>query len=344
MSSQEMQFADPEWRPPEEREATADPRRQETPPPQPFNADLREQSQWQTLPPPQQGYLGPGYAGSQPQMTWGRSARPRPYRSYGRRNLWFWVILAFIIIALMSGGLSRGFGNRGYGPQTRFSAQPQPLSYNVSATPTIMINSGGGGITVETGSANNQVIITPGFGDNASGINLAQNGNTITVNEGQGGNFGPGNGNLDVVVPPNFNSILEITTIDGSIDVTGVNGQLTLKSTDGDITANNDGLTGSSTLISQSGDVTFSGTIGSGNYQFQSNSGAVDVTLPSTSNFHVDANASSNSDPQAISSEFPSVHTQNHPTSSEAHGDVGNASAARVTLQTDTGSISLHAS
>ena len=341
MSNQDMQFADPEWVPPEEREATAGQREQQTLPPQPFNADQREQSQWQTMPPPQQGYLGPGYAGSQPQMTWNRSAGSRPYRSYGRRNLWFWIILAFIIIALMSGGLSRGFGNRGFGfGPPPDSAQPQPLSYNVSAAPTIVINGGGGDITVETGGPDNQVIITSGFGGNT----VNQKGNTITVTEGQDSNFGPGNGNLDVVVPPNFNSILEITTTDGSIGVNGVNGQMTLNSKDGDITANNDVLTGPSTLSSQSGDVTFSGSIGSGNYQFQSSSGSVDVTLPSNSNFHVDAYASSNPDSDSINSEFPNVHIQNNTTSSEAHGDVGNASQAQLMLKTDSGDISLHQS
>src|SRR5690348_8928364 len=109
MSSQDMQFADPEWQPPEEREVNINIRERDTLPPRPINADRYEQTQWQTAPSYEQGYLGQGYAGSQPQTTWGSASRSRPRR---RGNAWLWIILAFIIIALMSGSLTRGLNNR----------------------------------------------------------------------------------------------------------------------------------------------------------------------------------------------------------------------------------------
>jgi Putative adhesin len=351
MSSQDMQFADPEWRPPEEREVNANSREQKTLPPRPINADRHEQPQWQTVPPPQEGYLGPGYAGSQPQTTWAGRSRPTPRR---RGSPWLWIILAFIIIALMSGGL-RGFGGDGPGPQNGFKGPPQ--SFTFYGASTIVINGSVGDINVHAGGSGNSVNIqetTDGgpFGNSRNtNPTPTQNGSTISVNVDQGRDT-----SFDVTVPTNEN--LQLATTDGSIVVDGINGQISLQSGSGDInvqdsqgpvslqsnsgsiTANSDVLTGSSTLKSDNGDVTFNGSIGSGNYQFQSNNGSVDVTLPSNSNFQVNASTSSGS----INSDFSTVNIQSQGNGSQAQGKVGNASQAQVSLTSGSGDINLHKS
>jgi DUF4097 and DUF4098 domain-containing protein YvlB len=86
--------------------------------------------------------------------------------------------------------------------------------------------------------------------------------------------------------------------------------------------------------------ITFVGSIGSsGNYEFSTNTGSVNVTLPGNATFHVDATT----DTASISSNFPGVNVQKHnAVSSEAHGDVGSSPNAQVTLKTNTGSIELH--
>ena len=61
MSNQEMQFADPDWKPSQQLDTKTNPQEQEVYNPQPINADSREQNQWRTAPPaqPQQeGYTG----------------------------------------------------------------------------------------------------------------------------------------------------------------------------------------------------------------------------------------------------------------------------------------------
>src|SRR5258708_19432703 len=72
MSNQDPSFADPDRQGPEQQAYT----------PREFNADPREQPQWQAAPPPQQGgYMGQGYYGPGPhQMGPGQYGQPcQPY-------------------------------------------------------------------------------------------------------------------------------------------------------------------------------------------------------------------------------------------------------------------------
>src|SRR5438876_3757670 len=105
MSNQEMQFADPDWKPSQQLDSKTNPQGQEVNNPQPINTEYREQNQWRTAPPapPQQeGYTGlRPYAGPTPQQS--GNFGQRPYRRRGR-GPWFWIILAIIIISLASGG------------------------------------------------------------------------------------------------------------------------------------------------------------------------------------------------------------------------------------------------
>lgn len=329
MSSQDMQFADPEWRPPEEREVNANSREQKTLPPRPINENRGEQPQWQTAPPSQEGYLGQGYAGSQPQTTWSGPSRPRSYR---RRSPWLWIILAFIIIALMSGVF------RSSGGSNRFSSPRDSglgtSTFTFSGASTIVISGGVGDINVHTGGSGNDVIIQETT-DGGTNVTPTKSGNTISVSVDQGSDT-----SFDVTVPANEN--LQLTTTDGSIQVNGVNGQMTLQSNNsGSITAIDDILANPSTLSSNSGSITFRGSIGSGNYQFQSTSGSVDVTLPSTSNFQVKASTNSGS----MDNNFPGVPVQSHNGGYVASGNVGKSpSQAQVTLTSDSGDIHLHES
>jgi hypothetical protein len=318
MSSQDMQFADPEWQPPEEREEN--PVSQTQDPPRPINADRLDQPQWQTTTtPPQEGYLGPGYAGSgsdsqrsQPRTTWAAPSRPISQR---RSSPWRWIILAFIILALMSGAF-RGFGGySGPSPQPIPKEQVQNFTVATNTAPTIVIQGDEGDINVSTSGSNSLVSIQESDPfSNAGDVNATQSGNTINVDD-QGGPSG--GADLDVVIPTN--AILQITTTDGSIDVEGVN------------------LTRSSTLSTGSGDITFNGSFSNGNYQFQSNDGDIDVTLQQTPNFSVNATTSSGS---ITTSDFPGIKN----TGTQAQGSVGNASTAKqttLTLTSRSGDITL---
>jgi len=341
MQDQEMQFADPEWRHPQQ--TYSGPGQQEifTPQPinvdrapQPFNNDPREQLQEERI------YNEAGsYGNFDAQKIGAPQIRQRQSR---RRSPWVWVIVLLVIMALLGGslGLPRG-GNH-------FSKVEPARTFSVGALPTVVINDDVGTIHVHTGGTNSSVVVqvtevSGGLGSNPDNGQVSYNqdsaNNTVTVNASSGrGFFGSNSVDIEVTVPTDSN--LQIKTDTGEVDVTGVTGQMSLSSNTGSIDAVQDSLTGQSFLKTDTGSVTFEGTIDpKGSYRFETNTGEGDVTLPSNSSFHVDATT----DTGSINSDFPSVNVQHSDfTGASAHGDVGNVPGATVTLKTDTGSISLH--
>jgi hypothetical protein len=307
----------------------ADAREQAAPPPQPINTDPREQPQWQTVPPPQQGYMGPGYG-------------PRPYRPYRRRSPWGWIILLLIILAVVGGGVGSAFGIH------KTATETKSFSVNASAaTPAMLvIHESTGEITVHAGSGNNITIQATkdagGFFGNPDDIQIQYNqsgSNTIDVSTNESSNFLASKSvSFDVTVPTNTDLQLQSNT--GTIEVHGVTGTMNLESNTGTITATNDNLTGSSTLQTNTGTVNFSGSLSPGSYQFTTNTGSVNVTLPSDSSFHVNAKT----DTGSVNTDFPglSQSIQHNTVGAELHADVGtNASQTNVTLTTNTGSVDL---
>ena len=107
MSNQEMQFADPDWKPSQKLGTNNNQQEQEVYTPQPINNDSLEQNKWGSAPsstPQQEGYTGlRPYAGQIPGQMQGGNYRQRPYSRRGR-GPWFWIILAFIIFSLIGGG------------------------------------------------------------------------------------------------------------------------------------------------------------------------------------------------------------------------------------------------
>jgi Putative adhesin len=352
MSDQEMQFADPDWKPTQPLGTKTGSQDEETFSPQPINADQREQSQWRAAPPPphqQEAYRGiPPYMGQAPQQMQGGAFRQRPYRR-GGRGLWFWIILAFIIIGLMSGGFGSAFNRFGDGgrmdQQPGGQVAPQTQFFTVAGTPTVVINDDGGAINVQTSSDSTSVVTVQatnndGFfhNPNDAKLNASQNGNTINASVPDNG---PGSADITVTVPQDSN--LQLTTANGDIHVNGISGQMTLTTNDGTVQMTNDALTGQSKITTAGGDINFDGTIDkSGAYQFQSGSGSITVTLPGTPAFHLDASTNSGS---IDASDFPGVHVQSNNSGSgaKANGNTGgNSPGATVTLNSDTGIINLH--
>src|SRR5437660_10980518 len=105
MSEHEMQFADPQWQPPRQRQHALD---QEPVIPQPVNGPPRERAYQSYQRTPLQDeeatadnaeYTN-GYRAQQPgyQYTSRMSGRPRR-----KRSPWFWIILILILAAAMGG-------------------------------------------------------------------------------------------------------------------------------------------------------------------------------------------------------------------------------------------------
>ncbi len=129
---------------------------------------------------------------------------------------------------------------------------------------------------------------------------------------------------IDVTVPADTN--LKSDTNSKNIEVDGVTGQMVLTS-------------GPVTFSNNEGPITFNGSIdSSGVYQFQSNSGPIDVTFPRNASFHLDATVNSANN-ASITTDFPGLSVKN----AAIHANVGSHPRAQVTFYSNGGSIKLHA-
>ncbi len=214
MSNQEMQFADPDWKPSQQLNTNNNPQEQEAYTPQPVNSDYRDQNKWRTAPPSplqQEGYTGlRPYEGPVPGQMQGGNFRQRPYRRRGR-GPWIWIILAFIIISLMSGGW-RSFNGPAFdrNPVEQKQMMGKPIDYTVTGQATIVINDPNGNVTVTQGKSNTDVIFQP-IGGNS--INFDGTFDTPGTTQ-----FQTTHGDITVTVPSSSAFHLDASTNSGSIN------------------------------------------------------------------------------------------------------------------------------
>jgi hypothetical protein len=301
-------------------------------------------------PPPQPPHTWPQYyPGNGSQWARGEQYGPQYARSPRRRSPWPWIILAVVLLFMLLGGgilsLFSIFGNSvvGFG-----NTAVATRNFTVSANPTLVLNNDTGSIHVRVANSVNQVTIQAtkhsNFGSNLNDVNVSytQNteGNTINVNviRQNGFNlFTSTSVDFDITVPNTAE--LQLKTNTGSIDVTGVSGQMVLTSNTGSITAIGGTVSGNTGLITNTGSITFNGSINqTGNYRFETNTGSVNVTMPGGSAFHVNAST----DTGSINTNFPGVTVQHQGMGANVSGDVGSSPQATVSLRTNTGSINLN--
>ena len=348
MSSQDPFFADPDRPSPEQREGNVDPHEQQAYTPREFNADPREQPQWQAAPPPQQGgYMGQGYYAGPGQMAPGQYGQPYPQQRRGRGPL-FWAascLVVFLIIVVLLGGILALIG-LAIGKYGSYSKTLAPGNFIVGAHPTLVVNDdvgtihvnagGTGSVTVQATEHNNGFWGKP----NNAQVSYSKNGDTVTVNASVKANLGFfATDSVDLYITVPSTADLQVKTNTGLIDVSGVSGQMSLSTDTGAIDATNDTLSSSSSLTSNTGAVTFQGSIGTdGSYLFRTDTGLVDVTLPAGSSFHLVAST----DTGSINSDFPMNIQHPNVTGASVDSNVGNSPNATVTLKANTGAINLH--
>src|SRR5579859_153659 len=328
--------------------------------PRSVNADPREQRQQQAP---------PEYMGQEPYqdvgMQQGAGAKIYPQQAKRRRGLG-WLIVLFVIIAIMAmGGLGRSFDRGGFSaPQSSHPMQAYSQVYQVTGTPRLVINGANGEVHIHTGGKAGTVTIQQdGASGNAGSMVTRSEGNTgtiIDVNTSTGSAFSDGNVTFDITVPDATN--LDVHATDGSVDVNGVNGQITaattngsiqlenvqgqitLQSEDGSITANNISgqvvatsntgsislehakLSGQSSLTTKNASINFQGSLDpSGTYNFESGNDSVDVTLPDNSSFQLTTSTNGGT----LQNDFGT-------------STVGSAPHASLSIKTGDGSINLH--
>ena len=338
MGDQEMQFADPAWQPPQKSGLNRATQQQE-PLPQPVNVGTYEQTQWQEASSPQQSeepyvHIGSYTDGYRAQSTSGIPLRTGQQK---RRSPWLWIVLALIIFSLLGGAFRMNVDHPSRFPDVRMTDHFKPdgnaQQYQVGVHPTIVITDPNGSITVNTGGRSGYVTVqtlgrdqesVPSGTYNSSGDSLQ-----IAVDKSPWSQ-------TDLEVTVSDEADLVIQTNSGDINVTGVNGQVNLTSDSGTITLSQVSLARNSSVSTNSGDIRFDGGIApDGSYQFQSESGSVDVTLPPDTSFHAAVTTNSGS----FNSDFPEVNSQ--PSGGNIAGDVGNSPRVNVMIKTESGSINL---
>jgi hypothetical protein len=211
------------------------------------------------------------------------------------------------------------------------------------------------GITQIAGSSSgNKVTITESKWNTVGMINLddirvssvkSADGNTITVTVARLHGTSDSNAtgvNLDITVP--HNTELSLVSTRGSIEVTGVRGQMTLKSNTGDIQVTASVLNGSSILETQTGSLDFNGTLvatdanGTCTYQFLTIVSPIRIALARNSAFDLDASNRYG----AIESNIPGMTKRLGPTQFEAHGSAGNPPRAHVIVMSRMGPIQVN--
>jgi DUF4097 and DUF4098 domain-containing protein YvlB len=340
MDNQEMQFADPAWRPPHERESNAPVQNQQLDVPQPINKSPHNEVQWEAAP-TQQPYMDTPYAdyrGYQVSPLQSSPAYARPQQRK-QRTPFIWLIAAFIIIMMMGNAFSRmSFSNSIPDFRYHIHHKPyiQPQQFTVGDHPTVVINDPYGSVRIHAGGPADLVSIQTNQeerGDVAPLISQSDK-STLTISVDSAGNAEEVD--LDVTVANEAN--ITVHTNGGDIEVDNVNGQLSLTSDSGSINASQVMLEGKSTLQNNSGSILFDGTLApESTSRFQANSGSIDVTLPQDASFHGDVITNSRS----FNSDFPEVRIQ-PPDTHEAHGNVGNDARTTVSITSDSGSIDLH--
>jgi hypothetical protein len=131
---------------------------------------------------------------------------------------------------------------------------------------------------------------------------------------------------------------LVLKTTIGNIEVTGVSGQLSLTSDGGSINLSQVTLTRNSSVKTHTGTITFDGAIDpDGSYQFESDTGVINVRLPDNASYHLDVTTNGGS----FNSDPPIPTPDANQASNGFQIDVGKPPRAILILKTDIGSINL---
>ena len=376
MSDQEMQFADPEWQPPRQRQHAPG---QEPVAPQPINDPPRERAYQSYQQTPLQDeeataddadYAG-GYRAQQPGYQYSRRMSGQPRRKRGPR---FWIILILILAAVLGGfpfeedaflafpgavlssvALALGIAfivyvvysaSRSRSTFTS-SSSVETRSFSVSTQPKIVIKDDMGAIRVHPGGEDYQVVVQAtrrahGWLSGGEGVvqyHQESEKNRITVKASNGWSIlGRKSIDFDITVPRMAD--LELKTEAGSIAVTGITGQMSCTSEAGSVKATEVALRGDSKLKTDAGSITFSGMLDPfGSYQMTTDAGSVNVFIPENTSFQLEAKT----DVGSINSDFP-VNVQRDFPGGKARGEVGVPPYARLKLRTDVGSINLRRS
>lgn len=253
MDEQEMQFADPDWRPTGPLSASQEYTVTNAPMPVSAAEPVNNQAYDTSLPAYDQGYQGtwqnqqfplPQPSAQQPLM------QQMPYqagstRVRGRSRWWIWAVVALVFIALTSGMFRTSntsySGFKGHNFQPPMSEQHKQV-YDMRGSSELDINDLGGNVIVQVTNDESQQVIVSADSDAQPQVNY----------QGQKMVF-TSNGDITVLMPSSV--ALKLSAGVSDVEVDNFSGQLTAQTNLGQITLNNDTLSQGSSLDTNSGDI-----------------------------------------------------------------------------------------
>ncbi len=198
-------------------------------------------------------------------------------------------------------------------------------------------------------------------------VAITQNGATLSVAATASGDGPPGGGrgaDVDITLPPNV--ALTLTSSNGRIEATNVNGFVHARTSNGeivtragrdlDLETSNGAITMSqpagtivahtsnaavdilnadsvvADVVSSNGPISLSGSLGAGDQHFQTSNGSLDLRLPPAQGFSITAQTING----AVRTDFPGVAVNG----TSVSGTTGDGSA-RITAETSNGAISV---
>jgi len=280
--------------------------------------------------------------------------QPEPVKEQppGRGRKWFMITL--VIVLLLIGGVAWVLVNLPSSSLAVPISNKETSTFRVGAHPQIVVQNDVGITQIAGSSSTNEVTITESKWNTVGMNNLddirvssvkSVDGNTINVTVARlhGASDSNATGvNLDITVP--HNTELSLISTRGSIKVTDVRGQMTLKSNTGDIQVTASVLNGSSILATQTGFLDFNGNIvatnanGTCTYQFLTILSPIRIALARNSAFDLDASNRYG----VISSNIPGMTKRLGPTQFEAHASMGNPPRALVVVMSRIGPIQVN--
>lgn len=365
MNEQEMQFADPDWRPTGQLSAPQAQSGVNLPPVPvagPVNSQIDELSQPASQSSYAQGYQGLRPATPLPPPPVQPFAQQIPYqangqRARGRSYRWVWVLIVLISIPMLMSGIFRSTnrGGSAYHPDFHQPAQVQNQQvYTMQGATELDINDLSGNVTVQVSDTGDQSVTVTSADGSQPQVNYQGSQMVLTSSS---------DGDITILVPTSV--MLKLSAGVGDLEVDDFSGQLTAQTNSGQIILNNDSLSSGSSLDTnsgninlQSGSVTDSsitsltgsivldqtnlggqvtvstggngsisytgGTLDAhGKYQFTTDSGSIDLSLPQGTAMHMNISQKGGS----FHSDFP--------------GDTGGSPQASVGITTNSGDITI---
>lgn len=300
MNEQEMQFAEPDWKPTESAPLEQGHRFEDASAPDLIyfsHDEAKSHAEELTY---EQGYRGQSRSESISAQSQAQTVSMDVTRR--RSRWWMWVVILIVFASAIAGIAGAGgrplahFGDLGRPFMGNLAPGSQVYTYALGEISQVAIVSSSGSITVRVADTNSAEIVVQ-----TSGLRPE-------VHSGAYRLLIESNANLVVTLPRNL--ALALSTSSGNIEVDGFSGQLSARTVSGAITLNDNALSGLSRIRTEgSGAINFTGLLDpSGAYQFSSEMGNIDLTLPAHTAMHIrhfQENGSYHSDFPVSTRDFP---------------------------------------